>query len=121
MWGTPIIRSISQLTTASTFGPPSAAAAPSTTAIAEETQAATNPKSTLVESPASVRASISRPIQSVPKGCSKLGANAFNEKSTEVALAVSAMPNATTSAKRNAANRNLSNVAMRFASMLRGA
>ena len=48
--------------------PPKAAAVPSTTAMTEETPAARSPTNTLVESPATVRTSISRPIQSVPNG-----------------------------------------------------
>lgn len=48
--------------------PQSAAAAPKITAITEDTHAATKPSTTLVERPESVRASMSRPIQSVPNG-----------------------------------------------------
>ena len=68
MCGTPIIRSIIQLTTASTRLPPSAAAQPRINAITDDTPAASKPTSTLVDNPASVRASMSRPIQSVPNG-----------------------------------------------------
>ena len=85
MWGMPIIRSISQLITASTRFPPSAAAHPSTSAITDETVAASKPTSTLVDRPASVRESMSRPIQSVPKGCASEGARFFAVKSVTVA------------------------------------
>ena len=85
MWGMPIMRSISQLITASTRFPPSAAAHPSTSAITDETVAASKPTSTLVDRPASVRESMSRPIQSVPKGWASEGARFFAVKSVTVA------------------------------------
>ena len=114
MCGTPIIRSIIQLTTASTRLPPSAAAQPRINAITDDTVAASKPTSTLVERPASVRASMSRPIQSVPKGCSSEGARFFAVKSVTVAWPYSAMPAATTASSAKAAKTHAASVAVRL-------
>lgn len=79
-------RSTSQLTAASTRLPPKAAAQPSTSAMTDEASAATKPTSTLVARPATVRASMSRPKASVPKGCCKHGAKLFAAKSVTWAV-----------------------------------
>ena len=103
MCGTPIIRSIIQLTTASTRLPPSAAAQPRINAITDDTPAASKPTSTLVDNPASVRASMSRPIQSVPNGCATPGAKLFAAKSVTVAWGYSVRPAITTATSAAAA------------------
>ena len=114
MCGMPIMRSMSQVTTASAFLPPSAATAPSTSAMTEDAPAARRPTSTLVDRPASVRSSMSRPIQSVPKGCSSEGARFFAVKSVTVAWPYSAMPAATTASSAKAAKTHAASVAVRL-------
>ena len=111
MCGMPIMRSMSQVTTASAFLPPSAATAPSTSAMTEDAPAARRPTSTLVDRPASVRSSMSRPIQSVPKGCARLGARFFWAKSVAVAASAARKPAATTAASAATASTKAASVA----------
>ncbi len=74
-------KSTSHVTTASARLPPKAATQPSTSAMIDDTAAAARPTRTLVAKPATVRASMSRPKASVPKGCSRHGAKLFAAKS----------------------------------------
>ena len=110
IWGMPSMRSMSQVTAASAFFPPSAATAPMTSAMMDDTPAARRPTSTLVDSPASVRSSMSRPIQSVPKGWAKLGARFFIEKSVAVAASATTSPATTTAASAAKAPKNAASV-----------
>ena len=108
------MRSMSQVTAASAFFPPSAATAPMTSAMMDDTPAARRPTSTLVDSPASVRSSMSRPIQSVPKGWAKLGARFFIEKSVAVAASATTSPATTTAASAAKAPKNAASVNLLF-------
>ena len=114
MCGMPIMRSMSHVTTASAFLPPSAATAPMTRAITDDTVAASNPTSTLVDRPAKVRSSMSRPIQSVPKGCASEGPRFFCAKSVAVAASVASTPATTTAASAATANTMAASVSLRL-------
>ena len=87
-----MIRSMSHETTASAAGPPSAATAASASAMTDEAPAATRPTASDVARPASVRANMSRPIQSVPKRCAVEGAWFACAKSDALATGASRAP-----------------------------
>ena len=80
----PITRSVSQERTVSTRRPRVAAAVPRARATTALTAAVNTPMRRLRERPARVLASMSRPIQSVPKGWAKQGARFRREKSVTV-------------------------------------
>ena len=105
MWGMPIMRSMSQLTAWSAQRGPSAAAAASASAMSEEATAAMRPTSTLVERPANVRRSMSRPIQSVPNGCESEGGRLLAAKSVAWAAGPAMRPATTTAASSSAPPR----------------
>ena len=81
MWGSAQARSTSQVTAASTRRPPRAAAHPKTSARNAEASAARKPMPMLVDRPATVRTSMSRPSWSVPKGCAGDGGRFFMDRS----------------------------------------
>ena len=85
MWGIPSTRSMIQETRASTRGPQTAEAVPSSRAIPPLRTAVRAPTRMLSDSPATVRASMSRPIQSVPKGWARQGGRFFRVKSASSA------------------------------------
>ena len=85
IWGMPMTRSMHQDMTASAFLPNTTDAVPRSSATAALTAAVSTPIRILRDSPARVRASMSRPIQSVPKGCCKSGARFLLEKSVSAA------------------------------------
>ena len=105
MCGMLIMRSTSQVTTASAFLPPSAAAVPSTSAMADDTNAASRPIPMLVDRPETVRTSMSRPRRSVPKRCAGEGTWFFAARSVAVACDARSAPataTTTSSAKHTA-------------------
>ena len=100
--GMPITRSMHQEMTASTLGPRVAAATPSSSAITALTTAVSAPMRILSDRPASVRASISRPIQSVPKIKSAHGIQFFRAKSVSSARSPRSIPLTSTAHSRAA-------------------
>ena len=102
MWGIPITKSIHHESAASTLGPSRAAAIPMARAITALTAAVRTPIRMLRDRPVNVRASISRPIQSVPKGYCREGARFFCEKSVCIARPSRNIP-ATATAHRSTA------------------
>ena len=107
--GIPITRSIHHEITASAFLPSTAAAVPARSAMTALTAAVRTPMRMLRDSPARVRASMSRPIQSVPNRCPGPGARLVRVKSVSVARPSSRIPAAVTAARiRTAAARKRS-------------
>ena len=107
MWGMPMTRSIHQEITASTQPPKEAERIPRTMAAPALTKAVSRPIRMLRESPARVRASMFRPIQSVPKGNKRLGARSFCAKSVSMARSSRRMPESVTAARiKTAAIKN---------------
>ena len=92
VWGTPITRSMHQLTAASTRGEPTAAAIPTSTATTALMREATVPTVRLMDRPLKVRASRSRPRASVPKGWDQEGGCRVLVKSAATALSGMAAP-----------------------------
>ena len=83
---------MAQEITASAFLPSVAAAIPSSSASTELTAAVSSPIRILSDSPVKVRASISRPIQSVPNKNAAEGASFLREKSVSIACPESRIP-----------------------------
>ena len=71
------------------------------------------PMRMLRESPARVRESMSRPIQSVPKGWAGQGARFLREKSVTMAALVLRMPATVTASRATAASRTSTRVRRR--------
>ena len=86
-------------------GKTTAAAVPRKSAITALTADASTPMRMLVESPASVRDSISRPIQSVPNRYLRHGGRFLREKSVPTARSSRQIPATATAAKSSTAAR----------------
>ena len=111
-WGMPQKRSMHQEITASARRP-RAAATPSKTERRALTAAVIRPMRMLRESPVRVRASISRPIQSVPNQWPGPGASCLLEKFVSMARGWRKRPAAVTAHRRRAAHPSRARVRVR--------
>ena len=80
----------------------------------EEQKAASRPISTLVDKPATVRQSMSRPMASVPKRCCREGARLFVVKSDTCAASCTSKPAITTTTSTTAATTQVTSVFLRL-------